>query len=230
MDFVFLGLGPPVGLPGRMDRGAQFRGKRLFLAIDLPDYDRSSLAPLAEPLKGFHWTPPERFHLTLKFLGDVPGQWQERIENALDPIAVESFFLPIRGVGKFPEKGKPHAVWAGLGTGHPRLFQLQKRIEDALFQIGIEPSPRIYRPHLTLARVSQASPETVRQFLKRHDAFEAAPFRVEAFHLYESEMRDGRRHYTLARSWPLSGAPFLCDADPDGPAAEPNNAPNEERG
>jgi len=189
-----------------MEDGVHFRGKRLFLAIDLPDYVRESLAGLKERLKGFHWSAPGRLHLTLKFLGDVPGQWQERIEAAIDPIEVESFFLPVAGIGRFPEKGKPHAVWAGLGNGHPRLFQLQKKIEDGLFQIGIEPSPRIYRPHLTVARVNQAAPETVRQFLKRHDGFEAAPFRVDAFHLYHSEVLDGRRHYTLERSWPLHDA------------------------
>jgi RNA 2',3'-cyclic 3'-phosphodiesterase len=186
-----------------MEPATSFRGKRLFLALDLPNYVTQSMGALVEPLKGFHWSPRERLHLTLKFIGDVPGQWQERIEAALDPIEVESFILPVEGIGRFPEKGPAHAVWAGLGSGHPRLFQLQKKIEDTLFGIGIEPSKRLYRPHLTVARVSQAASETVRQYLRRHADFAAAPFRVEAFHLYHSEVRDGRRHYTLERSWPL---------------------------
>lgn len=172
-----------------------FRGKRLFVAVDLPDYVCDSLDALREDLKGFHWVPAERFHLTLKFIGEMPGQLQEAIENALGSFSVGSFLLPVKGVGRFPERGNAHAVWAGLGTGHPRLFQLQKRIDDALFNIGIEPEKRRYQPHITLARVNHASQESVRQYLKRHDNFEAPPFEVKQFHLYRSELADGlRRH------------------------------------
>lgn len=180
-----------------------FRGKRLFLAIDLPEYVIDSLQHLREPLKGFHWVPDHRFHLTLKFIGDVPGQFQQVIEDAINQFAVGTFFLPVEGVGKFPDRGKSHAVWAGVSNGHPRLFQLQKRIDDALFNIGIEPLRHRYSPHITLARVSNAAPETIRQYLKRHESFESPPFRVEQFHLYRSEEVRGERIYEIERSWDL---------------------------
>ncbi len=181
-----------------------FRGKRLFLAIKLPVYVKDSLASLREEnLRGFHWVPPERLHLTLKFVGDFPGQLQPDLEAALDPIAVKPFLLPVESVGSFPATGKAHAVWAGLAGGHPRLFQLQKKIEDALFNIGIEPEKRIYHPHITLARVNRAADESVRQFLKRHQDFGAAPFKVDAFHLMRSEVRENRRIYVTERSWDL---------------------------
>jgi 2'-5' RNA ligase len=182
----------------------EFRGKRLFLAIDLPEYVRDSLETLCEEsLKGFHYVPRERFHLTLKFIGDIPGQFQKDIEAAIDPIEVHSFLLPIEGLGSFPPNGHPHAVWAGVASAHPRLFQLHKRIEDALFSIGIEPEKRIYHPHITIARVNHAADETVKQFLKRHPDFGAAPFKVEEFHLLQSAVIEGRRVYTRERTWPL---------------------------
>lgn len=184
--------------------GHAFRGKRLFLAIELPVYVRESLDTLREDgLKGFHWVATERFHITLKFIGDIPGQFQDKIERAIDPIEVKSFLLPVESIGSFPNPGKPHAVWAGVGNAHPHLFQLNKRIEDALFSIGIEPEKRIYHPHITVARVNQAAEETVRQYLKRHSNFGAAPFRVDAFHLYRSEERQGRRFYTKEKTWEL---------------------------
>jgi len=182
----------------------EFRGKRLFLSIDLPEYVRNSLATLCEEnLKGFHYVPRERFHLTLKFIGDIPGQFQEEIESAIDPIEVHQFLLPIDGLGSFPPQGRSHAVWAGVSSAHPRLFQLHKRIEDALFSIGIEPEKRIYHPHITIARVNHAAEETVKQFLKRHPDFGAAPFKVEEFHLMRSEEIDGKRVYTKERTWTL---------------------------
>ena len=181
-----------------------FRGKRLFLSIDLPDYIKDSLEPLAdENLKGFHYVPRERFHMTLKFIGDIPGQFQEEVEAAIDPIEVHQFLLPLEGLGSFPPRGNPHAVWAGVSNGHPRLFQLHKRIDDALFSIGIEPEKRIYHPHITIARVNHAAEETVKQFLKRHQDYGAAPFKVEAFHLMRSELIDGHRVYNREKTWKL---------------------------
>jgi 2'-5' RNA ligase len=181
-----------------------FRGKRLFLSIDVPEYVKDSLETLSgDPQKGFHYVPRDRFHLTLKFIGDVPGQFQKDIEAAIDPIDVHAFLLPIEGLGSFPPKGHPHAVWAGCSSAHPRLFQLHKRIEDALFNIGIEPEKRIYHPHITIARVNHAADETVKQFLKRHPDFGAAPFKVEAFHLMQSELIEGVRVYHKERTWAL---------------------------
>lgn len=181
-----------------------FRGKRLFLAIEPPGYVKDSLTSLKEDsLNGFNWVPPERFHLTLKFIGDIPGQFQGDIEEVIDPIQVHPFLLPIEGLGSFPPMGKAHAIWAGLSSAHPHLFQLKKRIEDALFGIGIEPEKRIYHPHITIARVSHAAGELVRQYLKRHADFGAAPFKVDKFHLMHSEMRDGKRHYSIERTWKL---------------------------
>ena len=181
-----------------------FRGKRLFLSIELPEYVRESISSLREEgLKGFNWVAPERYHLTLKFIGDIPGQLQKEVEEALDPIEVHSFLLPIEGLGSFPPTGKTHAVWTGLASGHPRLFQLHKRIEEALFSIGIEPEKRIYHPHITVARVNHAAEETVRQYIKRHQDFGAAPFKVDRYHLLRSEVLDGKRKYALERSWEL---------------------------
>ncbi len=182
----------------------EFRGSRLFVAIELPDYIKEALLKLSETRrKGFHWVPPERLHLTLRFIGDFPGQFQPEIETALEDLSVEPFFLPVQGVGKFPPKGQPHAVWAGLGSGHPHLFQLKKKIEDALFNIGIQPEKRIYHPHITLARVNHAAPETVRQFLKEFSGFEAPPFRVERFALFRSGILNEHRVHTLQQVWEL---------------------------
>lgn len=181
-----------------------FRGKRLFLSIDIPDYVKDSLETLSEDkVKGFHYVPRERFHLTLKFIGDIPGQFQSEVEAAIDPIEVHQFLLPIEGLGSFPPQGKPHAVWTGVSSAHPRLFQLHKRIDDALFNIGIEPEKRIYHPHITIARVNHAADETVKQYLKRHPDFGAAPFKVEEFHLMRSEVIDGHRVYNREKTWTL---------------------------
>lgn len=178
--------------------------KRLFVGVSLPEVVRSSLEALQEDIRGFHWVAPENHHLTLKFIGDVDAELQDEIERSLGELHTEPFILPVESVGAFPTQGRPFVVWAGLGNGHPRLFGLQKNVEDRLFQLGIEPERHRYTPHLTLARCKEASPEAVRQFVKKHRDFTAPPFKVESFILYSSIPKQGGSFYRVEKEWRLT--------------------------
>ncbi|WOO41943.1 RNA 2',3'-cyclic phosphodiesterase [Rubellicoccus peritrichatus] len=176
---------------------------RLFVAIDLPGYVREALSELNESLRGMRWIMSENFHLTLFFLDEVDDAVIEPVQEALRAIDVAPFFMPVKGLGCFPTKGDPTVLWAGLGNGHPHLFQLQHRITDALFSLGFDPGERAWQPHITLARCNGASSELVRQLMKRHVDFETAPVRVTEYCLYASQRRGTRRFYELIESFPL---------------------------
>lgn len=186
--------------------------RRIFVGIALPEHVREALNGLREEIKGCRWTAPGNWHLTLKFIGEVDPPLTEAIAEALEPLALEAFLLPVEGVGFFPPKGQPGVLWAGLGRGHPRLFGLQHRVEDALYRLGIAPEKRAYEPHLTLARCRESPAEAVRQWAKRHAGFAAAPFRVDAYHLYQSELRPEGAVHTRIRTWPLRAGPGLTPA------------------
>ena len=79
-------------------------------------------------------------HLTLAFLGNVAAETQETLSEKLRNISWKSFFLPLIGLGTFPDQGWPKIVWIGVGTGHPHLFQLHKRVQEALLAAGINPT------------------------------------------------------------------------------------------
>ncbi len=177
--------------------------KRLFVAAEIPEFTRQALAGLQENMKGARWVPPCNIHLTLKFIGEADGPLARSIQDALSPIRVAPFFLPVAGVGAFPPKGRPKVIWAGLEKGHPHLFQLQKRVEDTLFALGVEPEKRAYHPHLTLGRCGDASPPTVYQYVKKHRGFAAAPFQVTGFGLFRSDLRPGGSVYTREAFWPF---------------------------
>ncbi|MBC2600690.1 RNA 2',3'-cyclic phosphodiesterase [Puniceicoccus vermicola] len=177
--------------------------ERLFVAIGLPDYVNQALAALQEPTRGIRWSLPENYHLTLFFLGEVDPLHTPAIRAAIRQIQVHSFILPIGGVGHFPPRGQPSVLWAGIGSGHPHLFQLQHHLTDLLFNLGFDPGDRAWKPHITLARCSGVSPETVRQFEKRHAEFETAPARVDQFSLLSSERRGPRHFYSVVESFPL---------------------------
>ena len=170
--------------------------KRLFVSIELPESVTQMLARLDPHLRGVGWLEPRHMHLTLAFLGDVSAETQETLSDKLGAISWKSFFLPLIGLGTFPSKGWPKIVWIGVGTGHPHLFQLHKRVQEAILAAGLEPDLRPFHPHVTLARCRDVSPQTIRPFLKLHPEFDAGMIHVESFVLNSSQLTTAGSVYT----------------------------------
>ena len=170
--------------------------KRLFVSIELPKLIARLLAELDPQLRGVRWLEAEQMHLTLSFLGNVTSEIQGSLMEKLRAISWKSFFLPLVGLGTFPGKGWPKIVWIGVGTGHPHLFQLHKRVQEAALAAGLDPDLRSFHPHVTLARCRDVPPQTIRPFLKTHTDFDAGLIRVESFHLTSSELTPAGSVYT----------------------------------
>ncbi|MFL6589477.1 MAG: RNA 2',3'-cyclic phosphodiesterase [Chthoniobacterales bacterium] len=170
--------------------------KRLFVSIDLPESVTDLLVKLDPDLPGVHWLEPRQMHLTLGFLGNVAPETQQTLSEKLRDISWKSFFLPFVGLGTFPSKGWPKIIWIGVGTAHPHLFQLHKRVQEAVLAAGLEPDLRSFHPHVTLARCRDVSPQTIRPFLKSHAEFDAGMMRVESFCLNSSHLTPAGSVYT----------------------------------
>lgn len=161
-------------------------GKRLFVAIDMPKAVTDLLVDLNPHLPGVRWLKPEQIHLTVSFLGNVGAIAEETLREKLAAIRFTPFFLPVTGVGSFPAKGRPNVIWAGVGSGHPQLFHVHKRVQEAALGAGLQPELRAWRPHITFARCRDVSAEAVRPFVKKHAELEAGLVRVESFSLHSS--------------------------------------------
>jgi len=168
--------------------------KRLFIGLELPASCQEALAGLDPGLKRVKWLVAEQMHLTLSFLGDVEAGDEERLRQALEEVQVPAFFLPIRGVGVFGG-AHPTVVWAGVGHGHPHLFALHKRVQDAVLHAGLEPDLRPFHPHITLGRANGVSREALMPFLRRHAEEELGLWKVTGFALFSSALRpEGALH------------------------------------
>jgi RNA 2',3'-cyclic 3'-phosphodiesterase len=185
-------------------------GRRYFIAVELPPVHREGLGRWREEEAhaGWCWVPPAQLHLTLRFIGEVVDEAViERLSDALAARVagvVQPFILPVVGVGVFPPRGAPKVLWAGVGRGHPRLFQLRQRLDDLLLATGLPVDLRTFHPHVIVARLrAGAAPTTVKHFLQRHRDFGAPPFRVTAFGLYASELHSGGAVHTLVRDFAL---------------------------
>ena len=178
--------------------------ERLFVALTLPEPVRDSLAALAQPLPGVSWTRPEQLHVTLRFLGDVPTDKIEPMIARLATVQVAPFVLPIETVGTFPPNRPPRVLWIGVGSGHPRLFQLRQRLDDALLASGLQLDVRTFHPHVTLARTTENAAPAIAHWLHAQRELMAPPFMVESFDLYSSELRPSGSVHTLEHRFPLA--------------------------
>ena len=178
---------------------------RLFTALVPPATVQAELADVAAPLAGVRWTAAENIHLTLRFIGDTDEAKVERYVESLLRVRVEPFILPVGGVGLFPSRGPAKVLWAGVGNGHTRLYQLRKQVDEALLAVDASLAMPGFHPHFTLGRLGeQTDPKEIAHFLERHRKLEAPPFRVTEFHLMASELTPGKPPtYFVLRSFPL---------------------------
>jgi RNA 2',3'-cyclic 3'-phosphodiesterase len=170
--------------------------KRLFVAIDLPEATAQLLDDLNPKLAGVRWTAQHQLHLTLAFLGQVTEPNEQLLKERLAAIEFHSFFLPIVGTGTFPPKGIPKILWIGVGRGHPHLFQIHKRVQEAILGAGLEPELRSWHPHITVARCADVSRQALQPFLRQTAELDVALIRVEEFHLYSSKLLPSGSHHT----------------------------------
>jgi 2'-5' RNA ligase len=177
---------------------------RLFTALEIPREAALSLSLLRGGLPGARWIDVENYHLTLRFIGDVEGHVADEIANALDRVRRPPFSLTLSGVGAFGSK-KPHAIWAGV-TASPDLNALQAEIERICQRIGVPSDPRKFVPHVTLARLKNASDGDVARYLSARGNFATLPFKVTRFVLMSSRDSVGGGPYIVEEAWPLSGA------------------------
>ena len=184
---------------------------RLFTALEIPRDAALSLSLLRGGLPGARWIDMENYHLTLRFIGDVEGHVADEIANALDRVRRPAFTLTLSGVGAFGSR-KPHSVYAGVSPS-PDLTALQAEIERICQRLGLPADPRKFVPHVTLARLRNASAGDVAHYLSGRGNFATMPFRVGRFVLMSSRESVGGGPYIVEEAWPLLAAEAAGSAD-----------------
>ena len=158
---------------------------RLFVALDLPSSMRTRLSFLAGGLPGVRWVPPENLHVTLRFIGEMPGWRAEEVDHALAGLRAPGFTIQLAGVGAFEKGGRVTSLWVGVER-NPQLEHLQAKVERALQAAGVERERRRFVPHVTLARLDGAPEAKVAGWVQAHNLFRSAPMVVEHFTLFSS--------------------------------------------
>jgi 2'-5' RNA ligase len=189
---------------------------RLFVAIAVPEEIKSRLAALQRELRerlgrsSVSWTRPENFHLTLRFLGDVPSNRLDDLTGALAAAAAPQapLNLTIAGLGCFPNSRRPRVLWAGICDEGGGLAELACRIQVATESFSQQPAEERFAGHLTLGRVRRVDRDgssTIDRFIQETAALAVGNWRAKTVELIRSELHPaGSRYTTLARI-PLAG-------------------------
>jgi RNA 2',3'-cyclic 3'-phosphodiesterase len=185
---------------------------RAFIAVDLSPEIRMEIEALVARLRRMPGQECMRFvsasgiHLTLRFLGDIPAEMGDRLEEALERAAAArtAINVRIRGAGCFPDLRRPRVIWVGLEEPRGELTALQRAIEAECVALGLPVEDRPFSPHLTLGRVRRESgadaASFVRSVLEHEQAVDLGEMTVDSVHLFRSDLRPTGAEYRRLHS------------------------------
>jgi 2'-5' RNA ligase len=169
----------------------------------------AAVAAAVEPARsvrvGLRWEQPERYHLTLQFLGPV-----RELAPVVDGLAAavagrEQFPFRLGGAGAFPKPGRARVVWIGAAVGGDDLVALAGTVAGALRPAGYEPDRQAFHPHLTVARLKV--PDNVADVLAAIGPDPVGEgFLVGEVVLYQSQLSPKGPTYTVLERFPLQDA------------------------
>lgn len=185
--------------PDRTTNGAV----RLFIGIPLAAALRAELvrflAPV--PLPG-RLVPPDKWHLTLRFLGDTSQDQLSRLREVLRTAPLPaSFDIAFGTLGAFPRPARASVLWLGTSSGLEKLNELARMVEAAVQRAGFAAETRPFASHLTLSRLQP--PRDVRDIIAAVEPFQRR-MHVSDIVLFRSHLGRGPSRYEAVDTFSLS--------------------------
>lgn len=171
---------------------------RLFIAFDLPEKTKDELSALQRQLMYISprasFVPRANFHCTLKFLDECEEDAIDSIADAMEIASrgVNAFEMELDRFGSFASGSKHTAIVTMLGDTQS-LEKLYSNLELALKPLGFPREKRKLKPHITLARNCDLTPDSINRI---YESKLRASFGVYDFTLYESRRGRNSMIYT----------------------------------
>lgn len=179
---------------------------RTFIAVRIPVTEPISLVirQLQTMRPALKVVATDQLHVTLKFLGETDASLVPRLGSLLHEIAATESTgeMTLAGLGAFPQISRPSVVWAGFVDPEP-LVRLATSLESRCEALGYPREARPFRPHLTLARIKSAPPDSLAEFIRDRDDLMFGTVGIRALELYRSDLQSGGPTYTSLVSVPL---------------------------
>jgi RNA 2',3'-cyclic 3'-phosphodiesterase len=182
---------------------------RTFIALPLPPEVMSGMASVQKQLMAsgaeVKWDAAEKFHITLKFLGDIDSALVPEITDQLKKSVgnFPAFELVYKRLGAFPNADRPRVAWIGTSESQ-EILRLQSDVERVCSSFGFATDDRPFHAHITLGRVKGTrNLERLTASLKSI-TFEPLLARCTAVHFVRSELKPTGSVYTLLNTIPLA--------------------------
>jgi 2'-5' RNA ligase len=179
--------------------------KRIFAAIDISNEAKDRVAEYIKILRSefpdlrVGWEKTEKFHLTLKFLGDIDDSDLQRLNDATFETAgqISKFNLQTGDTGAFPSKKKARVLWLGIKDEKGILQKLAEVFETKCAKHGFAKDTRSFKAHLTIARLRE--PGKSKELIEKHleTKIEPAQFEVSEIVIYESHLQKTGSIYSV---------------------------------
>ncbi|MDI3258565.1 MAG: RNA 2',3'-cyclic phosphodiesterase [Sinobacteraceae bacterium] len=135
---------------------------------------------------------PERYHLTLSFLGMLEPAQIEAAQRAASQVRAASFRLVLDTVGHI---AGPNVVWIGPGARCPPLAALKAELDRELLRYNLPVASSPFLPHITCLRGVREPPDPPPVHLD---------WPVREFVLVKSVLKPGNSYYKVIARWPLA--------------------------
>jgi len=182
---------------------------RTFIAIptsnDLQQHIAELQTKLQETRTDVKWDSQNKFHITLKFLGNVEESKLELLSTALSKTIhpFTPFTLEYESLGVFPNLHNPRIVWIGIKSNQV-ISDLQSAVETVCLKFNFPKEDRAFHPHITLGRV-----HGTRNLVYLTDAIKTITFEpikslCSEVLLMKSNLLPSGSVYTILKSFPFN--------------------------
>ena len=173
---------------------------RLFVAIDLDERARDYVAAAIQRLEhaglDARFTPREKWHATVAFLGPAAPEKRATIGERLQAAASRCapFDLRLDAVGAFPNPRRPRVVWVGSSSPQQTYAACAEQVRAALSELGFAFDDEAV-PHITVCRLKRSETPLPAVTLDG-----AAVLRVDHLTLYDSVSAGPSTRYVPVRT------------------------------
>ena len=168
---------------------------RLFIALNISKEAKDYLFKLKEEFRNLgkiNLLGKNKYHITLKFLGEVKEDKLEEIKNKLSKVKFNSFEISLNELGHFHER----VLWVNTKP-KDKILDLAKKIDEQLIEF---PNEKDFNNHITLARIK--SLKNKKEFHKKLETeIKEIKFKVNSFELMKSTLSKDGAKYEIIHSY-----------------------------
>ncbi len=176
---------------------------RSFLSLNIESSLQNRLKLIQDDVKsrlihhGVKWENHDKFHLTLRFIGDVEEFLLKEISRELDIIhtGFDTIKMTAAGIGFFPNQKFPNVVYIDFAEEGNNSEMLVNLLDAALDKFSFKPDKK-FIPHVTIGRFKKDR----RKRLEENFSINVEPVEIifESFYLMKSTLKpSGSEHEVI---------------------------------